>query len=91
MTFLGEVNGYILIVTAVYVMFDKSLGVGSRWILLMSMMLNHLLKIHRQRSPGRSSARGTYLQKWAVSPDCCNARTRNRIFHAVPDTRWRPA
>jgi len=68
MTFLGEVNGYILIVTVVYVMFDKSLGIRLAVVLLMSMMLNHVLKIVI-RNPRPFIREGTYLQKWAVSPD----------------------
>jgi membrane-associated phospholipid phosphatase len=68
MTFLGEVNGYILIVTAVYVMFDKSLGVRLAVVLLLTMMLNHLLKII-VRNPRPFIREGTYLQKWAVPAD----------------------
>ncbi len=68
MTFLGEVNGYILIVTLVYVMFDKSLGVRLAVVLLMSMMLNHVLKIII-KNPRPFIREGTYLQKWAVPAD----------------------
>jgi membrane-associated phospholipid phosphatase len=68
MTFLGEVNGYILIVTLVYVMFDKSLGVRLAVVLLLTMTLNHVLKII-VKNPRPFIREGTYLQKWAVPAD----------------------
>ncbi|MGD0142952.1 MAG: phosphatase PAP2 family protein [Rhizomicrobium sp.] len=68
MTFLGEVNGYILIVTLIYVMFDKSLGVRLAVMLLLTMTLNHVLKI-LIKNPRPFIREGTYLQKWAVPAD----------------------
>jgi hypothetical protein len=44
-TFAGTVEGYILIITAIYVMYDKSLAVRLSVLLLLTMSLNHVLKI----------------------------------------------
>jgi len=67
MSFLGDVNGYILIVTLVYVMFDKTFGVRVSVLVLLTMCLNHVLKIII-KNPRPFIREGTYLHEWAVSP-----------------------
>jgi len=68
MSFLGDVYGYILIVTLVYVMFDKTQGVRLSILVLLAMCLNHVLKIII-KNPRPFIREGTYLRKWAISPD----------------------
>jgi len=65
-SFLGDVTGYILIVTLIYVSFDKTLGVRLSVLVLLTMCLNHLLKIII-KNPRPFIREGTYLQEWAVS------------------------
>lgn len=67
-TFLGDTNGYILIATLIYVAFDKRLAVRLSVLLLLTMSLNHILKIII-KNPRPFIREGTYMQKWAVSPD----------------------
>ncbi len=71
-TFLGQVEGYILIVTLIYVMFDKTLAVRLSVLLLLTMCLNHVLKI-TIKNPRPFVHEGTYLQKWAVSAESAKA------------------
>jgi membrane-associated phospholipid phosphatase len=70
-TDIGEINGYILIATLIYVMFDKTLAVRLTVLVLLTMSLNHILKIVI-RNPRPFVREGTWMQKWAVSPE--NAR-----------------
>jgi membrane-associated phospholipid phosphatase len=63
---LGDVTGYILIVTLIYVSFDKTLGVRLSVLALLTMCLNHVLKIII-KNPRPFIREGTYLREWAVS------------------------
>ncbi|MGC1340932.1 MAG: phosphatase PAP2 family protein [Candidatus Binataceae bacterium] len=65
-TFAGEVEGYILIVTFIYVVFDKSLAIRLSVLLLLTMCLNHILKIII-KNPRPFVRERTYLKKWAIS------------------------
>ncbi len=65
---IGEVQGYILIATFIYVMFDKTLAVRLSILVTLTMGLNHILKIII-KNPRPFIREGTYLKKWAVSPD----------------------
>jgi len=76
-TFAGEIEGYILIVTLIYVAFDKSLAVRLSVLVLLTMSLNHVLKIII-RNPRPFVLEGTYFEKWAVSAD--NAKELVREF-----------
>lgn len=67
-SFMGEVEGYVLIVVAVYVAFDKSLAVRLGTIALLAMTLNHVLKI-AIKNPRPFMADGTYLDHWAVGAE----------------------
>jgi len=67
-TFIGDTNGYILVGTLIYVAFDKRLAVRLMVIVLISMSLNHILKMII-KNPRPFIREGTYMQKWAVSPD----------------------
>jgi membrane-associated phospholipid phosphatase len=71
-SFAGQVEGYILIVTLIYVMFDKTLAVRLAVLLLLTMCLNHVLKIII-KNPRPFIHEGTYLQKWAVSTENAKA------------------
>ena len=71
-SFAGQVEGYILIVTLIYVMFDKTLAVRLAVLLLLTMCLNHVLKI-TIKNPRPFVHEGTYLQKWAVSTENAKA------------------
>lgn len=66
LSFLGDVTGYILIVTLIYVLFDKTLGVRLAMIALLAMCLNHVLKIII-KNPRPFIRDGTYLREWAIS------------------------
>ena len=70
-TFIGDVGGYILIIVAIYVLYDKRLAFRLAAVVLLTMCLNHLLKIVI-KNPRPFIHEGTYFEKWAVSPD--NAR-----------------
>jgi membrane-associated phospholipid phosphatase len=65
-SFLGDVNGYILIVTLIYVAYDKTLGVRLSVLVLLTMSLNHILKIVI-KNPRPFIRDGTYLHEWAIS------------------------
>jgi len=71
-SFVGEVEGYILVVTLIYVMFDKTLAVRLALLVLLTMCLNHVLKIII-KNPRPFIHEGTYLQKWAVSTENAKA------------------
>jgi membrane-associated phospholipid phosphatase len=64
-TFLGQTDGYILIVSLVYVAFDKRLAYRLAVLVLATMSLNHLLKMIIE-NPRPFVAEGTYREKWAV-------------------------
>lgn len=66
-TGIGEIDGYILVATLIYVAFDKTLAVRLTVLVLVTMGLNHILKIVI-RNPRPFVREGTYMQKWAVSP-----------------------
>jgi membrane-associated phospholipid phosphatase len=68
---LGEVQGYILITTLIYVAFDKRLALKLSLLVSLTMCLNHVLKIVI-KNPRPFVLEGDYLQKWAVPID--NAR-----------------
>lgn len=67
-SFMGEVEGYVLIVVAVYVAFDKSLAVRLGALALLAMSLNHVLKI-AIKNPRPFMADGTHLDNWAVGAE----------------------
>jgi membrane-associated phospholipid phosphatase len=65
-TYAGEVYGYILVTTLIYVMYDKGLAVRLSVLLLLTMSLNHVLKI-LIKNPRPFIRERTYTSKWAVS------------------------
>jgi membrane-associated phospholipid phosphatase len=67
-TFLGEVEGYVLLVTLIYVVYDKTLAYRLCVLTLVTMSLNHLLKTIVM-NPRPFITDGTYAERWAVSPD----------------------
>ena len=71
-SFVGQAEGYILVVTLIYVMFDKTLAVRLAVLLLLTMCLNHVLKIII-KNPRPFVHEGTYLQKWVVSTENAKA------------------
>jgi membrane-associated phospholipid phosphatase len=70
-TALGATQGYVLIVTGIYVMYDKALAYRLSVAVLLAMCLNHALKTFI-RNPRPFIAEGTWAQKWAVPVE--NAR-----------------
>jgi membrane-associated phospholipid phosphatase len=66
-TFLGEVEGYVLFVTLIFVTYDKKLAFRLSVLTLLTMSLNHLLKTIIM-NPRPFITDGTHLEKWAVSP-----------------------
>jgi len=67
-TSLGEVEGYVLLVTLIFVVYDKTLAYRLSVLTLVTMSLNHLLK-SIVMNPRPFIADGTYAKRWAVSPD----------------------
>ncbi len=65
--FLGEVEGFILVVSLIYTCFDKRLAIRASVLVLVTMTLNHVIKISVQ-NPRPFIAEGTYTEKWDVSP-----------------------
>lgn len=71
-SFVGQAEGYILVVTLIYVVFDKTLAVRLAVLVLLTMCLNHVLKIII-KNPRPFIHEGTYLRKWAVSTENAKA------------------
>ena len=67
-TFLGSLEGYILVIALVYAAYDKKLAVRLAVVTLLTMSVNHILKT-LIRNPRPFIRDHTYLQKWAVSPE----------------------
>jgi membrane-associated phospholipid phosphatase len=67
-TFLGEIEGYVLLVTLIYVAYDKRLAYRLSVLTLVTMSLNHLLKTIVM-NPRPFITDGSYAERWAVSPD----------------------
>jgi membrane-associated phospholipid phosphatase len=67
-TFLGEVEGYVLLITLIFVTYDKKLAYRLSVLTLFTMSLNHLLKTIIM-NPRPFITEGTYSERWAVSPD----------------------
>ena len=67
-TFIGEVEGYILVIALIYVMYDKKLAFRLSVLTLFMMSLNHFIKI-LIRNPRPFISEGTYAEKWAVSAE----------------------
>ncbi len=66
-TFLGEVEGYVLLIPLIYVTYDKKLAFRLSILTVISMSLNHLLKALIM-NPRPFITEGSYSEKWAVSP-----------------------
>jgi membrane-associated phospholipid phosphatase len=66
-TFLGEVEGYVLVISLIYVAYDKKLAFRLSVLTLITMSLNHLLKM-LVMNPRPFITEGSYAEKWAVSP-----------------------
>lgn len=66
-SFLGSSTGYILIATLIYVAWDKKLAVRLSALMLLTSSLNGILKLVI-RNPRPFVRQGTWLAKWAVSP-----------------------
>jgi membrane-associated phospholipid phosphatase len=67
-TFFGDVGSYILIVTLIYVAWDKKLAVRLSVLVLLAASLNGILKLSF-KNPRPFIREGTWLRKWAVSPN----------------------
>ena len=66
-TFMGGVEGYLIVIALIFCFISKRLAVSASIIVLVSMILNHLLKTFIQ-NPRPFVVDGTYLDYWAVSP-----------------------
>ncbi|RJP15993.1 MAG: phosphatase PAP2 family protein [Candidatus Abyssobacteria bacterium SURF_5] len=65
-SFLGEVEGYILVISLIHVAYDKKLAFRLSALVLLAMSLNHVLKTIIA-NPRPFIREGTYMEKWAVS------------------------
>lgn len=66
-TFLGEVEGYVLLISLIYVTYDKQLAFRLSVLTLITMSLNHTMKMLIM-NPRPFIAEGSYAEEWAVSP-----------------------
>lgn len=67
-SYMGEVEGYVLILSFIYLVYDKSLAYKLSVLVLLSMCANHLLKsIFGIQRPFVHE--GTYQDNWLVSPE----------------------
>lgn len=66
-TFMGGVEGYLIVIALIYCFIGKRLAVSVSIIVLVSMILNHLLKTLIQ-NPRPFVSDETYSDFWAVSP-----------------------
>lgn len=67
-SYMGEVEGYILVITCIYIMYDKKLAYRLAVLTLTSMALNHLLK-SIIAMPRPFVKEGTYIENWLVSSE----------------------
>jgi membrane-associated phospholipid phosphatase len=65
-TLLGELEGYILVVAAIYGAFDKRLAFRLAMLTLVTMSINHIMKTIIA-NPRPFVAEGSFSQNWAVS------------------------
>jgi membrane-associated phospholipid phosphatase len=65
-TWLGEMEGYILVVAAIYGAFDKRLAFRLAMLALVTMSINHVVKTIIA-NPRPFMAEGSFSQNWAVS------------------------
>ncbi len=65
-TWLGEMEGYILVVAAIHGAFDKRLAFRLAMLALVTMSINHVMKTIIA-NPRPFVAEGSFLQNWAVS------------------------
>lgn len=66
-TFMGGVEGYLIVIALVFCLIGKRLAVSAAIVVLVSMIANHLLKTLVQ-NPRPFVEDGTYLENWEVSP-----------------------
>lgn len=66
-TWLGDVEGYVLVVLAVLMVWDRSLALRLAVLVLLTMTANHLLKTWLA-NPRPFVADGTWMERWAVAP-----------------------
>ena len=81
-TFIGEADGYILVITLIYVMFDKTLAVRLSVLVLLTMCLNHVLKIIIEESPALHPRRHLSQEMGGISGQ------RERTCDGILDTLW---
>ena len=62
-TKIGELNGYILVISGVYVLYNKRIGFRLALLAVTTSTLNHLLKIII-RNPRPFVSDGSYVSKW---------------------------
>jgi len=67
-SYMGEVEGYILIITFIYMLIDKELAFRLSILALISMSLNHLLK-SVIGMPRPFVSESSYMDNWLVSPE----------------------
>jgi len=65
-TFIGELEGYVLVVTLIYAAYDKRLAFRLAVLVLVTMSVNHVLKT-LIANPRPFVAEGTHAERWAVS------------------------
>jgi membrane-associated phospholipid phosphatase len=64
-SFLGEIEGYVLIIAAAFIFWNRRLALQAAAVVVSSMIINHILKIIIQ-NPRPFVASGTHFENWAV-------------------------
>jgi len=65
-TFLGEIEGYVLLISLIYVTYDKKLAFRLAVLTLLTMSFNHVLK-SLIMNPRPFISQGDFMDRWAVS------------------------
>ena len=65
-TYLGDIEGYVLVISVNHVAFDKRLALRLAVVVLVTMSVNHLLKI-LIANPRPFTQEASYAEKWAVT------------------------
>jgi membrane-associated phospholipid phosphatase len=65
-TNLGEIEGYVFLISLLYVTYDKKLAIRLAVLTLLAMSLNHILKTLIM-NPRPFISQGDFMDRWAVS------------------------
>ena len=85
-TLLGEIEGYIFVVAAIYAAFDKRLAFRLAVLALVTMSINHVMKTIIA-NPRPFVVEGSFSQELGCIR-CQGGRARRRSIRPLPATPW---